>query len=135
MPYILVSFFISYILTIIVKFIFLSERNIYEIKLEKSLKKANDRAEKVKKILIIKYIVFFITGSIFLYLSWYSLSSFGAVYQNTQIYLIKNTLISFGISLLYPFVFNFIPCFLRILSLKKGNIEFLYKISKFLQYL
>ena len=135
LPYILLSFFISYILSLIVKFIFLSERNIYEIKLEKSIQKANDKAEKVKKILVVKYIIFFIVGSIYLLLSWYFLSSFGAVYQNTQIYLIKSTLMSFGISLVYPLVFNFIPTFLRISSLKKGNIEFVYKISKYLQNL
>ena len=133
--YILLSFFISYILSLIVKFIFLSERNIYEIKLEKSIQKANDKAEKIKKILIIKYIIFFIVGSIYLLLTWYFLSSFGAVYQNTQIYLIKSTLMSFGISLVYPLIFNFIPTFLRISSLKKGNIELVYKISQYLQNL
>ena len=135
LPYILLSFFISYILSLIVKFIFLSERNIYEIKLEKSIQKANDKAEKIKKILIIKYIIFFIVGSIYLLLTWYFLSSFGAVYQNTQIYLIKSTLMSFGISLVYPLIFNFIPTFLRISSLKKGNIELVYKISQYLQNL
>ena len=51
------------------------------------------------------------------------LSSFGAVYQNSQFYLIKNILISFGFSLGYLFVINILPGILRIYSLKKkkGN--------------
>ena len=55
---------------------------------------------KVRKCLIIKYICFYIFGTFFLLFLWYYLSSFGAVYKNTQIYLIKNTLISVGFSLI-----------------------------------
>ena len=60
---------------------------------------------------------------------------FCAVYHNTQYHLIKDTLISFLLSLLYPFAINIIPGVFRIPSLrnKKENKEFMYKFSKILQ--
>ena len=131
-PYISYSFIISHTLNTIIKYIFLSERDMYKIKIEKSLEKMYDRIDKVKKCLIIKYICYFILSILFLLFFWYYLSSFGAVYQNTQIYLIKNTLISFGFSLFYPFVINLLPGMLRKCSMKGNKSECLYKTSKFI---
>ena len=134
-PFISYSFIISHTLIIIIKYFFLSERNIAGIKHENDYNEASEKADKIKRLLIIKYICFFIIGLLFLLFLWYNLSSFGAVYQNTQIYLIKNTLISFGFSLIYPFIINLIPAILRIYSLKekKENRECFYKISKVFQ--
>ena len=42
---------------------------------------------------------------------------FGAVYPNTQLYLLKDNLISFGLSLVYPFGINLLPGLFRITSL------------------
>ena len=134
-PFILYSFVISHTLTIILNYFSLSQKNICEIKNEKTISKANDKAYKVKKCLVIKYICFYIIGSIFLLFLWYYLSSFGAVYQNTQVYLIKNTLISFGFSLIYPFVINLFASILRIYSLKESNRKCFFKISKIIQFL
>ena len=134
-PYISYSFVISYILSTIIKYIFLSERNIMQIKKEPKFKIAYYKMEKVKKCLIIKYICFFILSPLIISFFWYKLSSFGAVYQNTQKYVIINTLISFGLELLYTFIINIIPSFLRILSLRNNNKECIYKISKIIQYL
>ena len=132
-PHVCYSFVISHTLNTIIKYIFLSERNICKIKTEKNINKAYDIMEKVKKRLIIKYICFYIMSFIFLLFFWYYLSSFGAVYKNSQIYLIKNTAISFGFSLVYPFIINIFPCILRICSLKGKKNEFKYKISKIIQ--
>ena len=134
-PYIAYSFIISHILIILIKYIFLSERNIEEIKMENSYLKALDKKDKVVKYLIIKYISFYISGFLFLAFLWYYLSSFGAVFQNTQIYLIKNTMISFGFSLIYPFIINFIPAILRHYSLSRNNSEFAFKISKYIAFI
>ena len=132
-PHILYSFVISHTLFTIIKFFSLSERNIYEIKKSKNFEDANNKVEKVKRCLIIKYILFFILSIIFLLFFWYYLASFGAVYQNTQIYLIKNILISFGLSMIYPFVIYLLPAIIRIYSLKKSNRQSLYKLSKIIQ--
>ena len=65
---------------------------------------------------------------------WYFISCFCAVYKNTQIILIGNTLISFLESLSYPFAIELIPGLFRIQALKPGqkNRKCLYKFSKFL---
>ena len=134
-PHILYSFIASHFLITIIKFVSLSEKNIHEIKREKTIELASDTSSKLKKCLIIKYICFFIISILFLLFFWYYLSSFGAVYQNTQIYLIKNILISFGFSLLYPFFINIIPCILRIYSLKDPNRSCIYKFIKIIQFM
>ena len=67
---------------------------------------------------------------------------FCAIYQNTQIHLIKDTLISFAMSLLSPFGIYILPGILRIPALsdrKKGSIKsfnrkLLYNLSKLLQF-
>ena len=61
---------------------------------------------------------------------------FGAIYKNTQYHLLKDTLISFGLSLLYPFGIYLLPGFFRIpaISNSKKNKKYLYRFSKFLQF-
>ena len=120
------------------KFFFLTERSLLEIKKEQTIEKAEDKIDNVRKCLTIKYICFYLIGSLLLMFFWYYISSFGAVYQNTQIYLIKNTLISYGFCFIYPFFINVFPSVFRIISLKKvdnGDRECLYKISNILQIL
>ena len=132
-----ISFAASYYITIIIKIIFLSERNINQVRKQITSSLANSISEKVRKNLIIKYIIFFILGLIFLIFFWMLLSSFGAVYPNTQMFIFKNTLISFAMSLVYPFFINILPSIFRMCSLnsKEKNNECIYKLSKFLQVL
>ena len=131
--YIIYSFIISHTLNIIIRYVFLSERNLHQIKIETNLIKNYDIADKVLNRLVIKYICFFCIFIIIDIFIWYYLSSFGAVYQNTQVYIIENTLISFAFSLIFPFFYYLLPSILRIFSLKKSNGELLYKISKIIQ--
>ena len=136
-PKICISFAISHIITIIIKFIFLSERNIHKIKIQSTYEAAYNISFNVLKYLCIKYNLFYISGIIFLFIFWLFLSSFGAVYQNTQVTLVENTIISFGISFIYPFFYNVIPCLLRICSLSNEDNQSscLYNVSKFFQLL
>ena len=132
---ILISFGISYIANVILIYIFVTERNLMEIKNQPTLEAASNIVEKVKKNIIIKYTLYFISGIIFLVFFWFLLSSFGAVYQNTQIIIFKNTLISFGISLFYPFIINIFTCLFRIVAInsKDKNMECMYTLSKIMQ--
>ena len=134
---IILSFIFAHFLSLIIKYIFLSERNLLEIKKEKKLDKSIEKIDKVKRIIIIKYIIFFVVGVLLLIFFWYYLSSFGAVYHNSQKYLLKNTIFSFIISLLYPFIINLLPGIFRVNSLKDTNKskECLYKISKLIQFI
>ena len=134
-PQISISFFVSYYFTVIIKIIFLSERNIIQVRKQPSLSLSYIASDKVKKNLVIKYVVFFILGLIFLVFFWMLLSSFGAVYTNTQMFIFKNTLVSLAMSLVYPFIISIFPSILRICSLKSKNSEYIYKVSKYLQIL
>ena len=132
LPKISIAFAISYFLTVIIKLIFLSERNILQVRLQATYSQANAIAPTVKRNINIKYAIFFILGIIMLIFFWMLLSSFGAVYQNTQIIVLENTLISFGISFIYPFFYNIFPCFFRMCGLNSKS-EYLYNFSKVLQ--
>ena len=113
----------------------LSNNAILEFKQNKGKKDVNERGENLKQKLSIKFVLYFILSFIFLLFFWYYISMFGAIYRNTQFHLLKDTLVSFGLSLLYPFGIYLIPGFFRIpaLSDPKKKKECLYKFSKILQ--
>ena len=136
-PQIIYSTIVSTIIKNILTILSLTENKITEIKNEKTFELCIQKMKKLIRFLQIKFILFFAFEFLFLILFWYYLSSFCTVYKNTQVYLIKNTLISFATSLLYPFGLNIIPCILRIPSLKsvKKDKECLYKISKIAQFI
>ena len=137
LPKIIYSFIISYYCIDIIKIFSLSQRNLLELRYEENLNKAQDKADKIKRCLLIKYITFYIICIIFITFFWFYLSSFCAVYKNSQFYVIENTFISFGLSLLYPFLFNLLPSIIRLSSLKsKASLnKHIYKISQFIQLL
>ena len=130
-PNILYSILISSIIDKIIKYFSLTETYIIEIKNNKE----KEKNINIKKRLIIKFIIFFILDFLFLILFWYYISCFCAIYKNTQFHLIKDTLIGFGLSLLYPFIFCLLPGVFRIPSLRasKQDKECLYKISIIIQ--
>ena len=133
-PQILYSTLISSVTIMIVKMLALSEKNILKIKGAKK-----DDFIKIYKsefnCIKCKFICFFIFMFIFLLIFWYYVGCFCAVYKNTQIHLLTDTLISFGTSLLYPLGIYFIPGIFRINALKnkekKG--EYMYNFSKIIQ--
>ena len=131
-PYIIYSFLISHILYCLIKYVFLSERNIIKIKNLLKIRSDLDKVDKIKKHLNIKYICFFPLGLFLHIIIWYYLSSLGSVFQNTQIFIVKNVLICFGISFVYPIFINILPSAFRIISLNKKKRCF-YNLSRFLQ--
>ena len=135
LPQIIYSTMISYALDSLLNFFALSEDNILKLKNNKINKNLDKRNIILLKKLKIFSLLYFINSSIFLLLFWYYISMFCAIYKNTQIHLIKDTLISFGISLLSPFGIYLIPGIFRIpaLSNKIKNRKCLYNISIFIQ--
>ena len=132
-PQIIYSSIISALIKKILNYLSFTEKRIINIKNQKTLKVAVTKMKKYLKEIKIKFTIFFISSFFFLFLFWYYLSCFCAVYRNTQIYLIKDTLISFATSFLYPFIINLIPGIFRISSLRYGNKECLYKICLIIQ--
>ena len=135
LPKIIYSSIISSFFSIIIRFVSLFEKSVLKFKNDNN----NDCDLKAKmnnlmKKLRIKFIWFFNLSLSSLILFWYYLSCFCAVYKNSQIHLIKDTIISFSISLLYPLGIYLIPVLFRIPSLKNNKIC-MYRISKIIQLL
>ena len=135
LPQILYSTLISNFISIFIKILALSEDNILDFKQRRDIKDLNKRKLILNKKLKIKIVFYFIFSTVFLLFFWYYLSMFCAIYVNTQIHLIKDTLLSFILSLIYPLGFYFIPTIFRIISLSnpKNKRIFLYRVSQFIE--
>ena len=134
LPKIFYSSFITTGINIILKSLALSEKNIISLKKVKNKykdkKKINQSIKEVFHRLKMQFNIFFIIGFIFLCLFWYYVSVFCCVYINTQIILIEDTFLSFGVTLLYPFVVHLFTSELRIISLKSRKLPGIYICSK-----
>ena len=108
-----------------------------EIKKENDIKRAQEKSKIVWPVIKMKVLIFYILSFFLMTFFWYFISCFCAVYRNTQIVLISDTLISFGMSMLYPFGINLIPGIFRIPALrdKSKDKECLYKIGIFISLL
>ena len=111
----------------------LTEKLILEIKDQKTEMKLESKLLEILKCLKLKFILFYTISGAILIFFWFYLSCFCAVYRNTQIHLMKDTLLSFALSLLYPFILNLLPIFIRIPAIRNKNSEYVYKISKIVQ--
>ena len=138
-PQIIYSTIISTFFNTLIKFLALSENNIILIKQEKiiQINMFDKRVKKVFDTLKIKFILFFIITFFILILFLYYITCFCGIYTNTQIHLIKDTIISFVLSLLYPLGICMIPGLFRILALKdkKKNKKCIFIFSKLLTYI
>ncbi len=128
-PQILYSSVISSLINIILKQLSLSEKNLLQLKGDKTITNINEKSKSVESCLRIKFLLFFIISFILMLFFWYFISTFCAVYTNTQSILIKDTLISFMTSMLYPFGLNLLPGMFRMPALRAKNKKCLYTIS------
>ena len=131
------SSLISMLLNTILKVLALSNDEIINFKKSKFRKNIKKVGNILMTKLKVKFIFYFIISFIFLFMFWYYISMFGAIYKNTQYHLIKDTFISYGLSLIYPFIFSLLPGMFRIPALSniKKNRKCLYNFSKILQIL
>ena len=132
---IIYSSIISSVLSLLTEYLALTEINILELKKEKKIEILNLNAIKTKNSIKYKLALFFILTFLLLILFLYYITCFCGVYINTQYHLIKDSIISFGLSLIYPFGLLFIPGIFRLIALyaKNKDREYIYKFSQFIQ--
>jgi len=133
-PQALYSTIVSESLDVLLRYLCLTEKDMYRIKKIEKKKKKKSMSNDIFKILRcikIKLIVYFIITHILLFFFWYFVSAFCAVYRNTQIHLFKDSFVSLFLSLLYPFGLYILPTSLRIIALRdsKKGLKVLYKVS------
>ena len=128
LPIAIYSTIISYILNFPLDLLALSNDSIINFK-QRNIKFI------IKKKVKLLINIYFIISSLFLSFFWYYISMFGVIYRNTQYHLLKDTLISFGLSLIAPFIFYLLPGICRIPALSKtdNRRECLYNFSGILQ--
>ena len=135
--HIIYSTLISSFITLILKTLALSSKNMLKIKNIQGKKAALKESVKLIKLLNIKFNVFYIISFLLLIFFWYFISAFCAVYNKTQKILFQNTFSSFVLSLIYPFGLYLIPGLFRIpaLKAKSKNKKFMYILSRLLSYI
>ena len=130
-PQILYSTIITSAINMILKLLSLSESKILLVKKEKNFIDAKIKSDSIICCLKAKITIFFALSLLFMLFFWYFISCFCAVYKNTKKILITDTLLSFALSMIYPFAINLLPGMLRIPALRspEKNKKYLYKLS------
>ena len=131
LPKIIISSIITTFINILLKTLSLTEKNFISVKKETLLRRMIEMSKRVKTILHIKFIFYFLFSHFFLLFFLYFISCFCSIYPNTQLILLYNTIISFGLSMIYPFGIYLIPGIFRISALRapKKDKKCLYKIG------
>ena len=111
LPKIVYSSLISSVINTLLKLLALSENDILDFKKNKKTENLEKRATELNNKLKIKFILYYIISTIIILFFWYYISMFCSIYRNTQIHLIKDTLVSFALSLFYPFCLCLLPGF------------------------
>ena len=124
------TFLICLGINIIFKLLVKTEDNIIDIKYGK--KQFNEAKCRIK----CKFIFYLIFSIIFIIFGWFYISSFCAVYNNTQIILIECAGCSLAISFIYPFFTSLLSSSFRKCALNSKNKDkkCLYEFSKILEY-
>ena len=133
-PQIIYSTLVSQLIDTFLCYLSLSDQYYYRIKKLKI--KSRYFLSKIIKIIRLKiYFYFAFTGIMFVFY-WYIITCFCEVYVNTQGAFIKDSLLSFGLGIIIPFVLYLIPTTLRLISLKFyiGKLSFIYKLSDIIPF-
>ena len=125
---------ISSVISLVLRKLSLIEDTILKIKKKRKSNKSIEKLRKAHKCIKIQFVIFFVLSFLLLFFFWYFISCFCGIYINTQNILINDTIISFGLSMIYPFGLNLLPGLFRIPALKnkKKDKECMYKISRYI---
>ena len=124
------STIIGQLLQIFISYLTMTDIQYFKLKELLKEKKLNKKQNiLIMKIIKYKIIIFYSFTFLLFMFFWYLISAFCAVYENTQIIFITDSLTSFAMELLYPFILYLIPAGLRLLSLRRKNLKFVYCLS------
>ena len=128
---------VSQLLSVFLNFLTMTDIHYYNIK-SMALNELNKKKiVSVMKLIKCKIIVYYIFTFILYFFYWYTITAFCAVYINTQKIFITDSISSFIMGLIYPFILYIFPAGLRLLSLmatEKKNLECLYSLSDIIPF-
>ena len=131
-PQIIYSIIVSQSIEVFLCYLSYTDKHFYQIKMNKKKTSNKSQIFKIIKCIKIKLFIFFTYTLILFAFYWYLISAFCAVYQNTQIPFIKDSISSFVTGLFYPFALYLIPPILRKIAIAdsiKKRLNFIYKLS------
>ena len=132
-PNIILSSLCCLIMSLIVRFVSLNERDIAKI-IQSPRDERRKLATNLSKVAKIKLFVLYAVSGFLIGLCWYYVAAFCAVFKNSQGHYFVNVLVAFIICNLWPCVTSLIPAYLRKKALDNGASETLYKVSQIISY-
>ena len=135
-PQIIYSTIVSQLIEVFLCFLSLTDKHIYQIKNLNGNSKGVKQIFKIFRCIELKLFFYILFTFIFFGIYWYIIASFCGVYENTQVAFIKDSLMSFLLSLIYPFILYLIPSGLRLCAIKSKsmNLECIYKLSDIIPF-
>ena len=134
-PKIVYTTIISQLIEVFLCYLSLTDKHAYQIK---NLAESFDMnsISNILRCVKIKLAFFFVFTFIFLGFYWYIVAAFCAVYENTQITFLKDSLLSFLLGIIYSFILYLFPSVLRIISLRhpKLKLKCIYKLSDIIPF-
>ena len=133
-PQIIYSTIISQIIEVLLCFLSLTNKHMYEIKSMEQEKRDKETVGNIFKTMSRKIFFYFLITFLLFLAYWYIVAVFCAVYENTQITYIKDSLFSSLLSLIFPFILYIFPSAFRGCALKCKNNNCLYKLSEIIPF-
>ena len=121
-------------LLIMLKLICLTHNSVRELRKNKDVDLAQKQSVGVLKCIKARIIIYYILSFAFLLVFGFYVLSFCAIFENTQIELVKSTFTSWLISLLYPFIICFFTSIIRSAA-KKCKSNCLNGVKRIMQFL
>ena len=134
-PQMIYTVIVSSIIDLLICFLILTDKAINQIKKLKFKNYVN--TYPIFRIIKIKLIVFFALTIVLLTFYWYIISTFCAVYKNTQNIFLKDSFFSFLLGLIYNIILYIIPSILKVIcrKYKDSNMKILYRLSYILPFI
>jgi len=115
------SVVITYVVEVVLCYLTLTDRHIYEIKAMSKKENNGDKIFEILNCIKNKLLFFYVSTFIILLFYWYMVSAFCAVYPSTQKHYLTDCLISFLIFSIIPFFVYAIMTLLRVIALNDVN--------------
>ena len=133
-PQIVYSTLVSQLIEIFLCYLSLTDKHFYEIK--NIAQNSRQKVFKIIKCVKIKIVTFFVFTLLMFAFYWYAVACFCSVYENTQSAFIKDSISSFVLGLLYPFILYLFPAVLRLIALRanKTKLGFIYATSDIIPF-
>ena len=139
LPQFIFTMLVSHALEVLLCFLGMTDTHVYEIKaLSTKEKKKGEKVIEILSIIKRKLTSFYCVTFILFLFFWYFISAFCAVYQNTQTTFLRDSFISFAVSMVDPFFIYGLTSLMRWLALtiivcrKNCCGGCLYKLSDFI---